>query len=98
MLHRCVDVVLAMDSDLLFAGGVIHRHLVITFSLMGVRLQAADHSFAKAIRRHGLWVIDATNNHRLIRVALDESDDYFLTNPGNLHGAPSLAGPVGANP
>src|SRR5438128_586449 len=37
---------------------------------------------------------DVINYHRFIRITLDESDDYFLSNPGNLHGAPSLSRPI----
>src|SRR6478736_3141772 len=84
-----VHIVLTVDGDLFLAAGVIHRHLVVTTALISIGLEPAhDFLTRQLVRRHIVWIINVTNDHWLIWVALDECDDYFLSNPGNLYGTP----------
>src|SRR6476646_12015977 len=39
-------------------------------------------------------VVNAPHHHRLIRITLEKTDEYFLADAGQKHDPPPLAGPV----
>src|SRR5207244_12680993 len=81
VLDGGVHVELAVDGDLLRPGGVVHRQLVVTAALVGVRLDAADdRACGETERGLALLVIDAAGYERLVGVAFEEIDEYLLAN------------------
>ena len=54
VLDRRVHVVLAVDRDLLLAGGVVKGHLVVAGALVGLGLEAHDHALRRAVCTAGI--------------------------------------------
>src|SRR5262249_49092688 len=90
-----LHVLLRVEGELLRALCIVHRHLVVAAATRrAVRLDATDDFLAgQAVRRHRLTVVDATDDDRLIGIALEEIHDHFLADAWDGHAAPALAGP-----
>ncbi|KAI1695677.1 hypothetical protein Ddc_21103 [Ditylenchus destructor] len=91
------NVVLAVDGDQLLARRVVHGQLVVAAALVGLGLHAADDRAGRqAVGRHGLGVVDAAGDQRLVGIAFDEIDHHFLPDAGGSDTPPSPCRPRAA--
>lgn len=98
VLHDRVHVVLAVDADLFFAGGVVEDQFVVALAFVRARLDAAlGFVFREGERRHLFVVVDAADDDGAVGIAFLERDDDLLADARDLDHTPVLAGPGRGN-
>src|SRR5439155_406772 len=100
VLHHAVKILLRMEIDVFAALLVFQAQLV---EIVRPALQAAAALDAalgfvvgKLVGRHLVGIVHAADDNGLVGIALEEIDDHFLTNAGDVNHAPLLAGPGSA--
>ncbi len=95
VLDADVEILLRMHKDLLATLQIFKPQLVEAAALL--RAHRLDRALGllvgQRVGRHLFGVVDAANDDGVVRIALDEIDDHFLTNARDVHRAPVLAGP-----
>src|SRR5216683_3787620 len=92
-----VHVLFGVEEDLFAAFFVLETELVEVggAAALGAAGQegGAGHVIGKSVGRHLLVIVDTASDDGAVGVALEEFDDDFLADAGNVDGTPVLAGP-----